>query len=503
MATPATEQRMHIGTTRITASGSDQLSYCPASTRNTSTTAPPNTNTWCCRRDRDSGLIVWNPVAVGQWFGPAAIAFLAFGHIVPVGSAAVIMATEARIPIITLVFAVAFLLSGFFNNHVVPVIPGTGPSVADARRFPCRLRLAQDSKPESDPNRPIPIVFVSTAGGGLRAAYWTSTVLGSLRDACDAFVPHLFSISGVSGGSVGTAFFVASTKSGMTAPSSAACSPDVPKPDNRTNTAEQLMLRAESADFLGPTVAALLYPDFVYRLAPLPFLKDRGQALADAWSEFPGGRFARRAIARKHDGDFFDQPFLVSSAESSTAWSPVLFFNGTHQETGKRIIASNVQVTDSVFSDALDLQGVIRGDVTLKTAVLNSARFTYVSPAGELVRDPNGAKIDEGHVLDGGYFENYGAVTSKQAAEAALRRAGRRRRRGHADLYPDLERSRPFERRRSVGQDLHGVAGHGRCGPGDEGPDQALGPGTPLGQRTARPDPRPDGHAGGPRGSWP
>ena len=43
MNTPMTEQRMHIGTTRITASGNDQLSYCPASTRNTSTTAPPKT----------------------------------------------------------------------------------------------------------------------------------------------------------------------------------------------------------------------------------------------------------------------------------------------------------------------------------------------------------------------------------------------------------------------------------------------------------------------------
>ena len=47
-ATPATEQRMHIGTTRITASGRDQLSYCPASTRNTSTTAPPKTNIVVC-----------------------------------------------------------------------------------------------------------------------------------------------------------------------------------------------------------------------------------------------------------------------------------------------------------------------------------------------------------------------------------------------------------------------------------------------------------------------
>ncbi len=38
------EQSKHIGTTRITARGSDQLSYCAASTRNTSTTARRKTS---------------------------------------------------------------------------------------------------------------------------------------------------------------------------------------------------------------------------------------------------------------------------------------------------------------------------------------------------------------------------------------------------------------------------------------------------------------------------
>ena len=44
------EQSRHIGTTRITASGSDQLSYWAASTRNTSTTARSEDAAWpCCR----------------------------------------------------------------------------------------------------------------------------------------------------------------------------------------------------------------------------------------------------------------------------------------------------------------------------------------------------------------------------------------------------------------------------------------------------------------------
>ena len=42
--TPAIEQSRHIGTTRITARGSDQLSYCAARTRNTRITASVNAN---------------------------------------------------------------------------------------------------------------------------------------------------------------------------------------------------------------------------------------------------------------------------------------------------------------------------------------------------------------------------------------------------------------------------------------------------------------------------
>ncbi len=40
--TPTTEQSRHIGTTRMTANGSFQLSYCAARTRNTNTTARAN-----------------------------------------------------------------------------------------------------------------------------------------------------------------------------------------------------------------------------------------------------------------------------------------------------------------------------------------------------------------------------------------------------------------------------------------------------------------------------
>ena len=43
MATPAMEQSTHMGTTKITANGIDQLSYNAASTRNTKITEKANT----------------------------------------------------------------------------------------------------------------------------------------------------------------------------------------------------------------------------------------------------------------------------------------------------------------------------------------------------------------------------------------------------------------------------------------------------------------------------
>jgi hypothetical protein len=47
--------------------------------------------------------------------------------------------------------------------------------------------------------------------------------------------------------------------------------------------------------------------------------------------------------------------------------------------------------------------------VRLSTAVDNSARFSWVGPAGT-IRNPDGDIVDR--VVDGGYFENFGATTA-------------------------------------------------------------------------------------------
>jgi hypothetical protein len=54
-------------------------------------------------------------------------------------------------------------------------------------------------------------------------------------------------------------------------------------------------------------------------------------------------------------------------------------------------------------------------DVRLDTAALNSARFPFISPAGS-IRNKGRAIVDR--VVDGGYFENYGALSAKEIALA-------------------------------------------------------------------------------------
>jgi hypothetical protein len=63
--------------------------------------------------------------------------------------------------------------------------------------------------PHPTTNSKCPIIFVAAAGGGLRAAYWTAGTLGRINDATSGhFYPHLFAISSVSGGSLGSAAFI-------------------------------------------------------------------------------------------------------------------------------------------------------------------------------------------------------------------------------------------------------------------------------------------------------
>lgn len=150
------------------------------------------------------------------------------------------------------------------------------------------------------------MLVVATAGGGMRAAYWTATLLGRLHDTIPGFADQLFAISGVSGGSVGATLYraaVATTSSG----------------DGRCAGALEGCLQAILArDFLGPVAAALLYPDFLQQFLPIVIFPDRSKAREQAWeqafSEVTGGH------------DLLAQPLGRLQELDGRPW-PALFFN--------------------------------------------------------------------------------------------------------------------------------------------------------------------------------
>ncbi|MCP5088879.1 MAG: patatin-like phospholipase family protein, partial [Rhodobacteraceae bacterium] len=341
--------------------------------------------------------LVWTaPVWMGQLVGATAAAFFACAFIIPVGSFLTIWTRQSGIPVILSLLIWAGVASNWNDNHLVPPLNG---GVSDQRpTLDAAIDRWLDKNP-SDDGEAVPVVIVSTAGGGLRAAYWTTTVLGALQDQCVNFSNRTFAISGVSGGSVGAAVFAAHV-TGHAPAADTGCEND------GNQNAQDVTNTVLAQDFLGPTVAALLFPDLVQRFWPWTWFPSRGNVLADSWA----------AAWDKHCGE--DQscrgrltaPFLDVAA-TEAAWRPALFLNATHQDSGKRFITSHVKIEQDRFFDAYDSHHVLGADVSLATAALNSARFTFVSPPGRL-EDVDGSF--QGRVLDGGYFENYGAVTATE-----------------------------------------------------------------------------------------
>src|SRR5690606_6933429 len=137
------------------------------------------------------------------------------------------------------------------------------------------------------------------------------------------------------------------------------------------------------------------------------------------------------------EGERFTRP--IDSLYTPGRWNgtPLLFLNSTVVETGQRLVMSPVRIDEPSFSEALDGRSVLGHEVPLSAAVHNSARFTYVSPAGtvrRLDRTSTGGRAEWIRLVDGGYFENSGAVTAAEILRAV---------RKHATTLPDGARIRP------------------------------------------------------------
>jgi len=325
---------------------------------------------------------------VGNHLGAPGVVAIVGAMWVATGSGIVYVGSKKlRFPLFIAMLIFAVIISQFNDNHKVRTLDAPPLN---------RLTFPQQFAAWQQAGGTGPIFVVATEGGGIRAAYWTTTVLTQLEEQSKAqFSRHLFAISGVSGGSVGAMVYASLVAD------------NAPEPAKRAS-------KMFAFDALGPTLVNMLQPDLVQRFVPIAFLPDRARALERAWEE--GWR-------RAENNDNFAAGFSTLYLNHRPGPFPSLFMNGTIVESGERIITSNTKIDPLIFTGASDALDQIDLDVRRSTAALLSARFTYVSPAGtvrkrKIVGDCQDCYTVCCHIVDGGYFENSGAATATEIVNA-------------------------------------------------------------------------------------
>lgn len=330
------------------------------------------------------------PQSAAPAMGSAAIVLLAAAAWIASASALDFIGMRLQVPVFSGLLLVAVVFSVWNDNHAVRTLADKQPDARADVRDRLTAWLNHHSS-ELKRGERVPLYVVNAEGGGIRAAYWTVTVLGEIQKRQPKFADHLFSLSGVSGGSLGSAVFV-----GLLAQSRDE-SIDVKR------KAQAIL----GEDFLSPVVASMLFPDLVQRFLPVGFASfDRAATLEQSWER----AWTKHVPARSRMSEPLDRLW-----EKPDAWTPNLLLNATWVETGKRLITSNLRVAAAKgaedFVDVEDANAFFHPrSLSLATAAHLSARFTYVSPAGTLVKDGR----TYGRAVDGGYFENSGATATHE-----------------------------------------------------------------------------------------
>lgn len=273
------------------------------------------------------------------------------------------------------------------------------------------------------------IIVVAADGGGIQAAAWTARVLTGLEKQCRkdfgsrACGSKIRLISSVSGGTVGAMYFVAAYNEkdkGL---------PADPELD--------LVVKRAAASSLSNVAWGLAYSDFLNGFLPF-FATDRGQELEKAWAE---NNYVKSNEAHNAEQQEKIKSQLLNGLSTWKTgigdWRPAVIFNAAIAETGERFLLSTSDIDarnpadngqgvktpescEDLFEKNFNKEN--RGsrnfyelfpchDIPIVTAARLSASFPYVTPTGRAKLDGNYRKYNKAHIVDGGYYDNYGIVS--------------------------------------------------------------------------------------------
>jgi hypothetical protein len=254
------------------------------------------------------------------------------------------------------------------------------------------------------------LLIVCAAGGGIQAAAWTAKVLGGLHEKFGSpFTRSIGLISGVSGGSVGTYYYLLRYQDLVNAQSKL----DIQNIDRWISDSSTL----SGLEAIG---WGLAFPDLIRSLAPTSRFspndfQDRGLALQKVWErrtdtllDIPSSSF--RQAASNFETLHRLRPLILQGR------LPIPIFNATICDGGQRFLFSPIRVPiEPVFqTDADEFARVYpHSDISLATAVRLSATFSYVTPVCRAER--RGIRLTSRWMADGGYADNDGVVTAINA----------------------------------------------------------------------------------------
>ena len=330
---------------------------------------------------------VWLP----QHMGSIAITMLAATSWIAFGSLVLIYPTyRFRLPSLVLVTIVLTgLFSAWNDNHELRRSKNGTVSSRPTPQQHFENWWAQ--RPGSGPHR---VIVIAADGGGIRAAYWTASVLARLEEEQPGLGCRVFAISSISGSSLGATVYA-----GLLGDLDDPCG-------TQPRSLLPRMRRFLGRDFLAPALAGLFFPDLLQRFLPFAVLPDRASYLEEAW-ETPW-----LETGLEWAGNF--EKLWDNDRELKV---PSLFLNGTWVNDGGRTAVSNLQLSkhDESLTGLDDLLNFAPGGIPASTAAHTSARFPYMSPAGTLPSEP------PMYVVDGGYYENSGALTATQLLDLIQR----------------------------------------------------------------------------------
>ncbi|WP_150109074.1 hypothetical protein [Stanieria cyanosphaera] len=273
-----------------------------------------------------------------------------------------------------------------------------------------RLKIQDKWIQQDEQKNKRTLVVIATSGGGIQASGWTAQVLCGLQEELGvSFTQSIGLISSISGGSVGTMFFLDRFNDTHHCPT--------PTTNGQLGQFENQTLNTifnnATTDWLDAIGWGLAYPDMIRGFFGISLGKysDRGYALEWDW---------QRDLTQP-------QATLASWREKVLAGKiPIPVFNATLVEDGRRFLISPTKLIDGTLEDlihsqnsnpnpqdpkALDFHTLYRGyDLDVTTAARLSATFPYVSPVAR--NDSKDGLTHNYHVADGGFFDNAGLFTA-------------------------------------------------------------------------------------------